>query len=216
MKSIRLLAASKYVIGYNCLADCGTDHAKLPIYCVENNLVKKAYASDNKIGPLENAIASIKADNLEGKVFPVLADGLGYLISEIDVVSVLGMGGRLIQAILSQADLKDVKRLILIANSENIILRDFLEKNNWKIDFEELIKEKGKYYQLMVLSKGIMKLSMIEKEFGPLIIKEKSDAFIEMIDKLIKKLTKAKQHAKDKKVILEIEARLKTLEEVIS
>lgn len=216
MKSIRLLAASKYVIGYNCLADCGTDHAKLPIYCVENNLVKKAYASDNKIGPLENAIASIKAANLEGKVFPVLADGLGYLISEIDVVSVLGMGGRLIQAILSQADLKDVKRLILIANSENIILRDFLEKNNWKIDFEELIKEKGKYYQLMVLSKGIMKLSMIEKEFGPLIIKEKSDAFIEMIDKLIKKLTKAKQHAKDKKVILEIEARLKTLEEVIS
>ncbi|MDT8337030.1 MAG: class I SAM-dependent methyltransferase [Candidatus Izemoplasmatales bacterium] len=216
MKSIRLLAASKYVIGYNCLADCGTDHAKLPIYCVENNFVKKAYASDNKIGPLENAIKSINAVNLEGKVFPVLADGLGYLISEIDVVSILGMGGRLIQTILEQADLKDVKRLILIANSENFILRDYLEKNNWKIDIEELIKEKGKYYQLMVLSKGSMNLSEIEKEFGPLIIKEKSEAFVEMIDKNIKKLLKAKQHAKSTDVILKIEVRLHLLKEVIS
>jgi tRNA (adenine22-N1)-methyltransferase len=216
MKSIRLLAASKYVIGYNCLADCGTDHAKLPIYCVENNFVKKAYASDNKIGPLENAIKSIKAANLEGKVFPVLAEGLGYLISEIDVVSILGMGGRLIVSILEEANLIDVKRLILIANSENSILRDFLEKNNWKIDVEELIKEKGKYYQLMVLAKGSMKLSAIEKEFGPLIIKDKSEAFIEMIDKFIKKLTKAKQHAKSADVIIEIDERLKILKEVIS
>lgn len=216
MKSVRLLTASKYIKGYNFLADCGTDHAKLPIFCVENKLVKKAFASDNKIGPIENAKKSINKANLNDLVFPILADGLSYLHKDIDVVSVLGMGGRLIIQILENADLTFVKRLILSANSENYLLRQYLQDNSWKIEYEELIKENSKYYQLMVLSQGKMDLSELEKEFGPLIIKEKSSEFIEMINKLLMKLKYGYNKAKTEEVKIEIKKRIKLLEEVIS
>ena len=215
MISLRLQKASNYLMGYNCLADCGTDHALLPIYAVENDLIKKAYASDNKIGPYENAVKNIKNANLDESVIPVLAEGLAYLNPEIDVVSILGMGGRMITSILENADLQNVKRLILIANSENGILREFLSLNHWKITAEELIKEKNKYYQLMVLDKGEMTLSDIEKEFGPLIIKSKSIFLKEMISKLIDKLLIAKKNAKTENAVLTIEKRIKELKEVI-
>lgn len=215
MKSLRLLKAASYTKGFNCLADCGTDHGKLPIYCVANSFVKKAYASDNKEGPIQNAKKNIEEANLNGLVIPVLADGLSYLDCEVDVVSILGMGGRLIKSILESSDLKAVRRLILIANSENIILRDYLQ-HDWEIKYEVLIKERNKYYQLMVLERGNMQLSEVEKEFGPLIIKEKSLAFKEMINKNLKKLNKAFEQANSAESKATINQRIKLLQEVIS
>jgi len=215
MKSLRLLTASKYISGFNCLADCGTDHGKLPIYCVKNNLVKKAYASDNKEKPLNNARENISSNNLNNLVIPVLADGLSYINEEIDVVSILGMGGRLIVSILEEADLRNVVRLVLIANSENEILRTFLQENNWKIIAEELIHENRKNYQLMVLEKGQMQLNALEKVFGPLIIKAKSIAFINMIKKQLNELKNAQLKAKSDEVKQELNQRIKELEELI-
>jgi tRNA (adenine22-N1)-methyltransferase len=216
MKSLRLLTACKYVAGFNCLADCGTDHGKLPIYCVKNNLVKKAYASDNKEKPLNNAKKNIIDNELQNLVIPVLADGLTYLGEEVDVVSILGMGGRLIQSILEEANLNNVKRLILSANSENEILRTFLQETSWKIIAEELIHEKRKNYQLMVLEKGQMQLSRLEKEFGPIIIKEKSTQFINMIKKQINGLKTAVKNAKNEEVKQDLNKRIKELEEIIA
>lgn len=215
MISKRLLSASEYIKGYNVLADCGTDHGYLPIFCLENNYVTKAYASDNKEGPLNNAIANIKQADLEKAVIPVLADGLSYLNEEVDVVSILGMGGRLIISILEKAPLDNVKRLVIIANSENEQLRDFLKRNDWKIVAEELIKEKAKYYQLQVLERGKMELSDFEKEFGPLIIKEKSDIFKEMINKQITNLSKALSLTTNSESIKKIKNRIEVLERVI-
>ena len=215
MKSLRLLKAASYTKGFNCLADCGTDHGKLPIYCVANSYVKKAYASDNKEGPIQNATNNIEEANLNGFVIPILADGLTYLDSEVDVVSILGMGGRLIKSILENADLRAVKRLIIIANSENVILRDYLQID-WEIKFEELIKERNKYYQLMVLEPGSMQLTEVEKEFGPLIIKERAPEFVEMINKNLKKLYKAFNQANSAESKVTIDQRIKLLQEVIS
>jgi len=215
MKSLRLLIASKYIAGFNCLADCGTDHGKLPIYCVKNNLVKRAYASDNKEKPLNNARENIASNNLNNLVIPVLADGLSYINEEIDVVSILGMGGRLIVSILEEADLRNVVRLVLIANSENEILRTFLQENNWKIIAEELIHENRKNYQLMVLEKGQMQLNALEKVFGPLIIKAKSIAFINMIKKQLNELKNAQLKAKSDEVKQDLHRRIKELEELI-
>ncbi len=216
MKSLRLLTASKYIDGFNCLADCGTDHGKLPIYCVKNNLVKRAYASDNKEKPLNNARENIASNNLSNLVIPVLADGLSYLNEEVDVVSILGMGGRLIVSILEEADLKYVKRLVLIANSENEILRAFLQEKNWKIVAEELIHENRKNYQLMVLEKGQMRLNALEKEFGPLIIKSKSLPFINMIKKHLNELKNAQLKAKSDEVKQDLHRRIKELEDLIT
>ena len=215
MISKRLLLASKYTKGFNCLADCGTDHAYFPITCVLEGYVNKAYASDNKQKPLENAMKNIEKADLKGKVIPILAEGLGYISEEVDVASVMGMGGRMIVSILEVADLKNLKRLILIANSENFYLRDYLANNNWRIISEEFIKEKQKFYQLIIVEKGKMEISDLEKEFGPLIMKDKSPEFTEMIKKNIKKLITALNKTKLSSEKEKIAQRIKLLAEVI-
>lgn len=214
MLSARLEASAKYLKGFNYLVDCGTDHGYLPIYAIKNNLVKKAIASDNKELPLNNAKKNIKAENLNIKT--ILADGLPFLTEEIDIISILGMGGRLIKDILSRADLSNVKRMVLSANSESNILRDYLENNHFKIVAEEFIEDKQKYYQIIVCEPGKMTLNDIQKEFGPINIKNNNDVFKEYINKLIKNLEKAILNVKDELDLKNLKLRIKTLKEVVS
>ncbi|MCK4552034.1 MAG: SAM-dependent methyltransferase [Tenericutes bacterium] len=214
MLSKRLLESAKYLKGFNYLADCGTDHAYLPIYAVKHGYVTHAIASDNKQLPLNNAKKNIDSENLDIKT--VLADGLPYLNSEIDIVSILGMGGRLIKDIISKADLYHVKRLVLSPNSEAIILRRYLENNNFKIKHEEVIKDKNKFYQIIVCEPGIMKLTEVELEFGPIIIKDNTKTFKEYINKLIDKLTVATKQVKDSKNLEILMNRISILKEIIS
>jgi tRNA (adenine22-N1)-methyltransferase len=215
MKSLRLLTASKYIKGYNCLVDVGTDHAKLPIFCIEQNYVKKAYASDNKPYPLENAKKNIEKAGLESRITTTLVDGLKGIDSSVDIASILGMGGRLIVSILEEADLRQIKRLVLSANSENYNLREFLMNSSWQIIDEELVKENNKFYQIIVSEPGTMHLNDIEKEFGPIIIHNKSIHFQEMIMRLIKKLANAINNTSNQNIIANIQNRIQDLEEVI-
>ena len=60
-----------------------------------------------------------------------------------------------------------------------------------------------------------MQLNEIEKEFGPIILKEKSDVFLEYIDKLIMNLTKAISKVKDKNNYEILNKRIKILKEII-
>ena len=214
--SVRLKESAKYLKGYNCLADCGTDHGYLPIYAIENNLVNKAIASDNKLGPLKNAKNNILKADLDSKIKIILADGLSYLDSEIDVVSILGMGGRLITKILKDANLSYVKRLVLAPHSESKILREFLMNNNFKITNEEVIIDKDKYYQIIVCEPGTMNLSDIELEFGPINLKSKSKNLINYINKLINQLTNALPNINNLTEKQILEKRIKTLQEVIN
>jgi tRNA (adenine22-N1)-methyltransferase len=214
MISTRLQKASEYIKGFACLADCGTDHGKLPIYCVLNGYVTKAYASDNKEKPLENARKNVESYDISQKIKLVLADGLGYLCKEVDVVSILGMGGKLIASILEKADLSNVVRLVLSPNSESYALRDYLEKNNFFIKDEVFVKEKGKNYQIIAAEKGKMSLTETEKEFGPVIIKNKPKDFLEMIDKMINRLQKAKEKTSDVCQKNQIEQRIALLKEI--
>lgn len=214
MLSKRLLVSANYLKGFHCLADCGTDHAFLPIYAVKQGFVDKAYASDNKEKPLENAKKNIAKEQLD--IETVLADGLPYLNQEIDVVSILGMGGRLIADILSQAKLSNVKRLVLSPNSEATVVRDFLEKTGFQIIDEEIVLDNKKYYQIIVSEKGTMVLSDTEKEFGPINIKKQSDLFQQFISKQIKQLEKAILNVKDKSNHEVLQQRINLLKEVIS
>ena len=218
MISRRLRIASEYLKGFNYLADCGTDHGILPIYAVEKNYVKKAIASDNKNKPLIQAKDNIAKKGLIGKVNAVFADGLSYLYVEkdIDIVSILGLGGRTIIDILKEADLINVKRLVLSANSQNYELRKFLENIRWKIISEEFIKENNKYYQIIVSEKGRMSLTELEREFGPLLIKNQNKIFKERLLSMIKQLKIAKEKAKNKTTKEKIVNKIKFLEEVLT
>ncbi len=215
MISKRLKETFKFIEGFNCLADCGTDHGYLPIYAVKNNLVSRAYASDNKKYPLENARRNIEASYLEDKIKLVFADGLTYLTKDIDIVTILGLGGRSIAKIIDEADMQFVKRIILSPNSEQANLREYLESNNWQIIAETFVKDKKKYYQIIVCESGKMKLNKLEREFGPFIIKHKSPEFKEFINSLINTLEKALKKVKNQNEANKLIERINELKEVL-
>lgn len=50
----RLTKVSEY-LNHNKLADIGSDHAYLPIYAIQNNLVKEAIAGEVVKGPFLSA-----------------------------------------------------------------------------------------------------------------------------------------------------------------
>jgi len=217
MISERLRIASEFLKGYHYLADCGTDHALLPIYAIEQGYIKKAIASDNKHHPLLSAKKNISEHRLYGEIKTFMADGLSYLNLEndVDVVTVLGMGGPLIVKILKEAYLYNVKRMILQPNSQSKEVREYLEEHKWKIVDEVFLKENDKFYQIIVCEHGKMKLSDLEKEFGPKILQKKSDIFKERVQLMIDQLASAVEQTNNQDTLEKLKERIKFLEEAI-
>ena len=61
----RLKGIASLVDKCNVIADIGTDHGYLPIYLINNNIAKYAYACDVAAGPLNSAKDNIAKYQLE-------------------------------------------------------------------------------------------------------------------------------------------------------
>lgn len=216
MLSKRLLATTPYLKGFHCLADCGTDHGYLPIYAVTHHLVERAIASDNKPGPLKNAATNVQNSHVNDKITLELANGLPYLDASVDLVSILGMGGRLIANILKNADLNHVKRLVLLPNSEASILRQALQALRWKIIDEQCIEDKQVVYEIIVAEPGEMNLTRLESLFGPVLLKTKPSAFIKHYQKQLTQLMDATLQIQDQNALEEVNQKIALLKEVLA
>jgi hypothetical protein len=84
---------------------------------------------------------------------------------------------------------KKMKYLILEANSKVDVLREFLSSNCFEIMDEDVVFEKDKYYEILIIrfNSKIEQLTKTEIEFGPVLLKKKNDIFKEyLMDKLNK------------------------------
>ncbi len=150
--SPRLKAAADFVRCGKKIADIGTDHAHLPIYLVENKICPCAVASDVRPGPIANAKENVKQAGLEDKISLRLASGLDMVkTDEADDIVIAGMGGILIAELIEKAPwLKDSgKHLVLQPQSHAEILREFLIKNGYYIEKEEICEDAGRLYCVM-------------------------------------------------------------------
>ena len=102
--SPRLLAAAHCVPCGARVIDVGTDHGKLPVWLVQNNIASHVWAGDIRPGPLSSAQALIEAEHLADKISVRLTDGLqGFSEADCDTVTICGMGGENIAEILAAA-----------------------------------------------------------------------------------------------------------------
>lgn len=102
--SPRLQMVADFVPPCACAADIGTDHGYLPIWLLQNGVIRSAIAADIHAGPLANARQSAAAYDLEERFRFVQADGLRFPDAQAaDVVTIAGMGGETICAILAAA-----------------------------------------------------------------------------------------------------------------
>lgn len=150
--SARLQMLADMVTPGNRVADVGCDHGFLPISLVQSGVSPAALAMDVRKGPLEAARANVRAYGLENYITLRLSDGLKeYREGEADTVVCAGMGGRLMQKILSESvdKVKTVQELILQPQSELKEFRAYLRMNGFLVQKETALCEDGKYYFAM-------------------------------------------------------------------
>ena len=192
MRISNRLEALTFFVPYNSkVIDVGTDHALLPIYLIENDLVcNPVIASDNKYGPLETAKKNIAMYDLQSKISLCLSDGLKEVESDFDCVIIAGMGGSLISKILndSKEKLNQVKTLILQPNNSEYAVREFLKNNNFRITNEMIVYEDDHYYTIIVAEHGENDYDDYDLLYGPILRREKSINFLDMLNKKADKL----------------------------
>jgi tRNA (adenine22-N1)-methyltransferase len=151
------------------LADVGTDHAYLPVWLVLQNRVASAIASDLRRGPLERARETGRFWHVEDRMDFRLCDGLsGIKESECDTVTIAGMGGENIAAILAAAPWTKAgaHTLLLQPQSRAEVLRGFLAENGYIIRREALVLDRGILYPIMEAGAGEMSLSAGQRWCG--------------------------------------------------
>jgi len=166
---------------FNSLVDIGTDHAYLPIYLALNYDYKHILATDINSGPLEAAKKNIAKYHLENIIELKLCDGLDQIEGKYDLLSICGMGGKLITNILEKGlnKIDNFSYLILSPNNNQHFVREFLAQNNYEIVDESNVFD-YKYYEVIVAKKSLNKVdySDLEIKYGPILLKKKNDLFI--------------------------------------
>lgn len=185
--SNRLLAVARLASAGHCLADVGTDHGYIPIYLIEEGKFEKAIAMDVKKGPLLRAQENRDSHGLEEKIDLRLSDGVNALKEgEADTVVIAGMGGSLMVRILSEGEkvLRSVKTLVLQPQAEIYRVREFLLESSYRVEKEHMLVEDGKYYSMMRVVHGSMEpMTEVEKQYGPLLLKDKNPCLLEFLNR---------------------------------
>ena len=192
MISKRLELVASFVPQRAILLDVGSDHAYLPIDLVEKDLIERAIAGEVVEGPYQSAVKNVEAHGLKEKIQVRLANGLAAFeeTDQVSVITIAGMGGRLIARILEDGldKLANVERLILQPNNREDDLRIWLQDNGFQIVAEIILEEAGKFYEILVVEAGQMKLSASDIRFGPFLSKEISPVFVQKWQKEATKL----------------------------
>ena len=150
--SERLQMLARMVTPGNRVADVGCDHGFLSIHLVLEKITPRAIAMDVRKGPLKAAGEHIAQWGLETYIQTRQSDGLCELLpGEVDTAVCAGMGGPLMDRILTQSDekAKQLKELILQPQSEIPGFRKFLREAGYRIADEDAVRDGGKYYFAM-------------------------------------------------------------------
>ena len=155
--SKRLLCCASMVQPGSRVADIGTDHGYLGIYLLQTGAARHVIACDLRKDPLENARRNAKLFGVDGEMELRLSDGLERIRpDEVDTVVMAGMGGDLIQKILSQCPWRKREGLqfILQPQSAGNVLRRWLCEDGFEIRREEPVQDGHFLYTVMAIRQG--------------------------------------------------------------
>jgi len=137
------------------VADIGSDHALLPVYLVSAGQCPSAIAGELNQGPFEAASRQVDAAGLKDRIQVRKGNGLAVVqAGEADTITIAGMGGQLIAAILEDGrkagKLSGVKQLVLQPNVGEDAVRRWLTEHDWLLTDERILEEDGKIYEIVV------------------------------------------------------------------
>ena len=152
----RLNVISSYISEGDKVIDVGCDMALLSKLLAKRNIY--SIASDINQNIINRAYDST-SDYLKKYIDFRVGNGITLKNNEINFIVVIsGMGTHNILNIIKN-DKNDYKKIITLSNNKYYELRKGMSSLGYKIIEEEIIKERNKYYNLIVFTKGISKLS---------------------------------------------------------
>lgn len=184
----RLEAIGRLVPRNVSIADIGTDHAYLPAWLAERDLIIKAVAGDITEGPCAAARNTVSLYGLNDKIEVRKGNGLAIIKpGEVDVIIIAGMGAGTMIEIL-EAEMKtaqEARQLILQPMAGAPSLRRWANSNGWQIEDEMLVEEGRHLYEIMVLKRGYEKAaSTVAYEIGPRLFEKRPPLFKKHLAKI--------------------------------
>ncbi|NLC48031.1 MAG: SAM-dependent methyltransferase [Tenericutes bacterium] len=148
----RIEAIYTFIDSKDKVVDVGCDQAKLSIM-----LAKKGYSSigsdisEKVISKAQNKIDKLK---LNKYIDLRVSNGLEKIRKdEVDTLVLAGMGTFTILDILNNSMMR-FDKIITISNNNHDILREKMNKLNYKVDSELIVYENNKYYNLIMFTPG--------------------------------------------------------------
>ena len=222
----RLSALAAMVPAGSRVADIGTDHAYLPIYLAENNLIQHAIAVDVNHGPYASACEAVHNSGMSGRIFVRLADGLkGVSPGEVDVAILAGMGGITMIEIMEASPevVASLKLIILQPMVATAQVRRWLKEHCWKIVDETIVEDEGRLYEVIAAKPGLMNYDLLE--IGPILwenrhpllgrlLTQRLDTLYHIVNQMEKSVASVNnpKYLEQKALISELEAKLACLQ----
>ena len=158
------------------VADIGADHGYLISYLVENSIINRGYACENKKGPFSRLKENINSLNLENQVQVELSDGISSLPNDINTVIIAGMGGDTVIKIIHDSieKLLNINCFIISSHTKMFEVRETLTNLGYYIENENACIDEEKFYQVSKFVKGKKEYSQIELKYGPILLNMKN------------------------------------------
>lgn len=206
----RLAAVCGELEKCDTFADVGCDHGYCTLYMLEKGLCRTAQISDISAKSLKKAQALLSAYIADGRVRPVVCDGLAGIDRGTEQVLIAGMGGEEIVKILSDGFLPPKLVLQPMKNAEKV--RAFLLGRGYALLRDHTFYADKKFYDLIKAVKG-GKQEEYNKDmlsFGRENIISPTEDFAKMLERDISRCREWRESAAEGRA--EIDARLKKLE----
>ena len=161
-------------------ADIGTDHAYLPRYLLKSGVCQNMIAADVSEGALSNAHATLERSHLLDRAKLTLADGFRAIDRPCGCVSVTGMGGDTMAAIIREgAERLQGAVLVLSAHTELDLVRQAVQDIGYHFVREELCRAAGRFYVCWRAEPGYQAMTDEEIRFGSLLWQTGSPLLVE-------------------------------------
>lgn len=191
----RLEKISSYISDNEKVLDVGCDQALLSKILAKRKIY--SIASDLRPNIIENAKKNLTPLEKEYITFSV-SNGVPTILNEEYTLVLSGMGAHTILDILKNSNYR-FNKIITISNNNNDILRTEMSKLNYYVLEEEIIKENGKFYNLIVFDN--VKRDYSKEQILVGINHKNKELLKEKNDYLIKKYTSILNNANNEKLI---------------
>lgn len=166
------------------IADIGCDHGYITAELVLEEKAEKVIATDKSATCLNKAVLLCDSMNIAG--FVSFRDGEGFsVITKRDKVKqaiIAGMGGKEIISILEKRP-KKLFDFVLQPQSDVVLLRQYLINNGFEFVVDKLVKDAGRYYNVIKVTKAKKpkEYNNLEVYFGVTNFRENYQLFYEYL-----------------------------------